>query len=307
MPYIPGSGGIDDVYHSGNVYANNVPIALWQDGTESAVAAAITAAINSPTFADEEEVQQSQEGIADPQVINGQTLTADQAVNASTANLIANGVVQSSDVTAGSQAGANAANADTTSGTPNNGTPADTPTPGGTVDDTVLYVSPAKPSGTGITYYVKTVTKQPGVVFPYDVATVAPQNGTTVDAVVQNLANLVKNCFDPIKKQFPDAFMTCSFRPLGHGAAKSQHVYGMACDIQYAQASKADYYTRAQWIRDNIPYDQFILEYKTTGTGKPWHHISFNPAGNRGQVLTFMNDKNANGPGTTGLFDLSNA
>lgn len=29
MPYIPGSGRISDVYHSGNVYANNVPIALW--------------------------------------------------------------------------------------------------------------------------------------------------------------------------------------------------------------------------------------------------------------------------------------
>ena len=30
MPYIPGTGRLTDVYHSGNVYANNVPIALWQ-------------------------------------------------------------------------------------------------------------------------------------------------------------------------------------------------------------------------------------------------------------------------------------
>ena len=30
MPYIPGPGRLTDVYHSGNVYANNVPIALWQ-------------------------------------------------------------------------------------------------------------------------------------------------------------------------------------------------------------------------------------------------------------------------------------
>ena len=29
MPYIPGTGGIDDVYHSGNVFVNNVPVALW--------------------------------------------------------------------------------------------------------------------------------------------------------------------------------------------------------------------------------------------------------------------------------------
>ena len=29
MPYISGSGGISDVYRSGNVFANNVPVALW--------------------------------------------------------------------------------------------------------------------------------------------------------------------------------------------------------------------------------------------------------------------------------------
>lgn len=29
MPYIPGTGRISDVFHSGNVYVNNVPIALW--------------------------------------------------------------------------------------------------------------------------------------------------------------------------------------------------------------------------------------------------------------------------------------
>ena len=301
MPYIPGLGGIDDVYHSGNVYANNVPIALWQDGADSAVAAAIAAAINSPDFPAEQEVQEAQEGIADPPV------AADQAVVSSTAQLADKGTIQQADVTAGSQAGNNAAAADTTAGTPKAGDPASTPTPGSTVDDTVLYVSPAKPTGTGITYYVKTVTKQPGVVFPYDVASLAVSNGTTVDAVVQNLANLVKNCFDPIKIQFPDAFMTCSFRAAGVGAAKSQHNLGLACDIQYAQASKADYYTRAQWVRDNISFDQFILEYKTTGTGKPWHHISFNAGSNRGQVLTFMNDRNCKGPGVTGLYDLSNA
>ena len=29
MPYIPGIPGINDVYHSPNVFANNVQIALW--------------------------------------------------------------------------------------------------------------------------------------------------------------------------------------------------------------------------------------------------------------------------------------
>lgn len=30
MPYIPGGGRISDVYHSGNVFSNNVQIALWR-------------------------------------------------------------------------------------------------------------------------------------------------------------------------------------------------------------------------------------------------------------------------------------
>jgi hypothetical protein len=100
--------------------------------------------------------------------------------------------------------------------------------------------------------------------------------------------------------------MTCSFR-ADIGNSRSQHKTGQACDIQYSSATKADYYTRALWIRDNIKFDQFLLEYKTTGTRNPWHHLSFNSAGNRNQVLTFMNDKNCKAPGVTGLYDLSDA
>ena len=298
MPYIPAPDGltknIEDVYHSGNVYANFVPIALWQNGADTTTAAAISAYIASPQFAIDQTLGEETEGNTD-----------EAAVDARTAELIKQGVITQEQVTAGSQAGNNAAQSDPAPGVVNNGSTA-TVTISGDTDNIVLYTSPAAPTGTGITYYVKTVTKQPGVVFPYDVASIAPQNGTTVAVVVQNLANLVKNCFDPIKKKYPDAFMTCSFRAKGVGSSTSQHPFGMACDIQYSQASKAEYFVRAQWVRDNVPYDQFILEYKTTGTGKPWHHISFNAAGNKGQVLTFMNDKNCKGPGVTGLYDLSN-
>lgn len=298
MPYVAGGGAqadagskeVLDVYHSGNVYVNGVPVALWQDGIEAATAAAISAYIASPQFTTDQTIQEIEEGNTD-----------ETAVDAAQSQLIASGTINKSDIVAGSQAGNNAAQADTKSGSAKPGSAAAAPTPASNIDDTVLYTSTS-----GRIYYLKTVTKQPGVVFPYDVATVAPQNGTTAAAVIQNLANLVKNCFDPIKLKYPDAFMTCSFRAKGVGSSTSQHPFGMACDIQYAQASKADYFTRAQWVRDNIPYDQFLLEYKTTGTKMPWHHISFNVAGNRGQVYTFMNDKNCKGPGVVGLFDLSN-
>lgn len=302
MPYVAagpaqadyGGAGVVDVFHSPTVFANNVQIALWQDAAGSATASAISFQINHPDFAAMTEVVEAIEGSD-----NEEDVDAQQKV------LIANGTITQEDVTRGNLAGTDPVASDPAKppATVTQGETAGTVAVGGVVDDTLLCVGPL----TGTNYYVKTVTKQPGVVFPYDVATVAIENGTTVQEVCDNLRLLIINCFDPIKHQYPDAFMTCSFRKRGVGSTTSQHPLGMACDIQYSKAGKADYYTRAQWVRDNTKYDQFLLEYKTTGTGLPWHHISFNKAGNRGQVCTFMNDKNCKGPGVTGLYDLSHA
>ncbi len=54
-------------------------------------------------------------------------------------------------------------------------------------------------------------------------------------------------------------------------------------DIQFAGISDDEYWMRAQWVKDNVSYDQFILEYLGR---RPWFHLSFNRGGNRRQVLT---------------------
>lgn len=299
MPYVVGQGqqktsslpAVQDVFHSPNVYANFVNIALWNDpqGPE----AATLAAVNSPTYVFETVTQEATEG----------EFTDQPAVEAAQRKLVEQGFITQSDLDKGAAAGASPAASDPTPGVVNTGTTATgAALIGADVDATVLY-----DYGNGKLITIKDVTKIPGVVFPYDVATIAPQNGLTVQEVCDNLKALITNVWVPLKNEFPDAFITCSFRKGGVGSPTSQHPRGMAMDIQYSKASKSDYYTRALWIRDNIPYDQFILEYKTTGSGNPWHHISFDRAGNRGQVCTFMNDKNCKGPGVQGLFDLSNA
>lgn len=303
MPYVAGGGAqadsglaaVADVYRSGNVFANFIPVALWDNPQGNGVAAAIDFELTQPDYAITAEVIEDVEGSTD-----------ETAVIAQQQVLIAEGKITQTAITAGVVAASDPANSDPVPApaTATTGTTTGTVTVGVIVDDTLLC---GTADGLSQNYYVKTVTKQPGVVFPYDVATVAPLNGYTVQEVCDNLRLLIINCFDPIKRKYPDAFMTCSFRKAGVGSTTSQHPKGMACDIQYAKASKADYYTRAQWVRDNTQYDQFILEFKTTGTGNPWHHISFNKAGNKAQVLTFMNDRNAKGPGVTGLYDLSNA
>jgi len=297
MPYIQGGTSqgnsgrpeVVDVYSSNNVFANFVNIALWNDpqGPE----AAVLNAINSPTYVFENIGQEATEG---------ESLDTG-SVDAAQKALVDQGIISIDELNKGVGAGDNPAAADTNPPTVITGTDTGAVTVATDVDATVLY------SGEIGTITVGSVTKAPGVVFPYDVATIAPQNGLTVQEVCDNLKALITNVWVPIKTQFPDAFITCSFRAKGKGSPTSQHPRGMAMDIQYSKASKADYYTRALWIRDNVPYDQFLLEYKTTGSGRPWHHLSYNTAGNRAQVCTFMNDKNCKGPGVTGLFDLSNA
>jgi len=65
---------------------------------------------------------------------------------------------------------------------------------------------------------------------------------------------------------------------VSHGV--SQHVSGQAIDIQFIGWSYDRYWNNAVWIRDNIPYDQFIFEHSDK-TNLAWYHLSFNKAGNR--------------------------
>jgi hypothetical protein len=56
MPYIPGTGRLTDVYHSGNVYANNVPVALWNSpggsGTFGGISVSVSVQLD-PLIAEE--------------------------------------------------------------------------------------------------------------------------------------------------------------------------------------------------------------------------------------------------------------
>ena len=68
---------------------------------------------------------------------------------------------------------------------------------------------------------------------------------------------------------------------------------GQAADLQFNGASKSQYFEIAQWIRDTLPFDQLLLEYKTTGTRNPWIHVSYTRDGCRQTFGTFMNHKYA--------------
>jgi hypothetical protein len=123
-------------------------------------------------------------------------------------------------------------------------------------------------------------------------ATPCAVSGPNSERIVQNLQLLAQNCLEKIKVRFPDMKVTSGYRnfvPKG-GATKSQHLQGQAADMQF-NCSRRQYYEIAKWIKDNVPYDQLLLEYKNTGSKNPWIHISFKATGNRNQVMTFFNHK----------------
>lgn len=121
---------------------------------------------------------------------------------------------------------------------------------------------------------------------------VKEQYGLTKEEIVCNLQFLALNVLEPIRKLYPDVLVTSGFRDWGKSKTVSQHCLGEAVDLQFPKRSKSEYFDIAKALKDAIPYDQLLLEYKSYGTGNPWIHVSLKrTGGNRKQVLTMYNDK----------------
>jgi hypothetical protein len=148
-------------------------------------------------------------------------------------------------------------------------------------------------------FTVKKLTRKPFIAFDNPLN---PSSGDlSREEIVCNLRLLSVNCLEPIYARFSNVFVTNTWRPRGIGSPTSQHPRGQAADMQFRGVPKSEYFKIAQVIKDLVPFDQLLLEYKTTGTGLPWIHISFNKAGNRKQVLTFLNNRRY----AQGLVDLA--
>lgn len=129
--------------------------------------------------------------------------------------------------------------------------------------------------------------------------TVRPQRGLSPSEIVCNLKFLATNTLDKIKEKYPSVMVTSGFR---HGNGTSQHELGQAVDLQFQNTTKDEYYNIAVWIKDNVVYDQLILEYKNFGSGLPWIHITFAET-NRNQTMTFFNHSKYGDTGT--LYNLN--
>lgn len=99
---------------------------------------------------------------------------------------------------------------------------------------------------------------------------------------------------DAVRKQFGDAVDISSFfrseklnKKIG-GAKKSQHMDGEAVDLD--SRDNALNLAVFNFIKDNLVYDQLILEAPDENGVPSWVHASYvqHPKQNRGQVLVYL-------------------
>jgi len=96
------------------------------------------------------------------------------------------------------------------------------------------------------------------------------QAGFTVAQIICNLQGLAQNVLEKIWEKYPNFRVNSGFRSFTVG--KSQHEKGQACDIQWPGITNAEYKVRAQWMRDNLVFDQLLFEHGNM----IWIHVSFN-------------------------------
>jgi len=118
------------------------------------------------------------------------------------------------------------------------------------------------------------------------------QHGLTDVQIATNLKALCVNVLEPFAAKFgrTNMVINSAFRPTGSSVVASgysQHESGCAADIRFVDQNRGSistdvWWDRVLWIKDNLPYDQMIVEYIHN---KPWIHLSFAPTLRR-QLLT---------------------
>ena len=106
---------------------------------------------------------------------------------------------------------------------------------------------------------------------------------------LQNLQMLVNNVLQPLRNfcgrpiRINSGYRSVMVNQAVHGSPISQHCFGMAADID--SENNAHLFNL---IRHNLPFDQLIWE-SGNDIQPDWVHVSFNAAGNRGEVLRMLN------------------
>ena len=121
--------------------------------------------------------------------------------------------------------------------------------------------------------------------------------------VFKNLRYLAENILQPIRDHFGkpvrlnSGYRGPELNACVGGSKRSQHCKGEAADIEIMGMSNR---LLAKWIRDNLQFDQLILEgHKVGDPNSGWVHVSYRRHDQRKDVLTatFIDGKAKYTPG----------
>ena len=105
---------------------------------------------------------------------------------------------------------------------------------------------------------------------------------------IEKLKLLCENILQPVRDHFGRVKVTSGFRSVElcmaiGSSANSQHAKAEAADFECLGTSNAEVF---DWIKENLPYDQMILEFFTPGEpNSGWIHCSWIPEGRRASFL----------------------
>jgi len=102
-------------------------------------------------------------------------------------------------------------------------------------------------------------------------------------ALFENVVQKVRDHFGPTVLN--SGYRSPDLNEAVRGSKTSQHCKGEAADIEVPGVANADV---ANWIVDNLDFDQVILEFYTPGQpSSGWVHVSYKADGtNRKSILT---------------------
>lgn len=106
-------------------------------------------------------------------------------------------------------------------------------------------------------------------------------------ALFENVVQKVRDHFGPTV--INSGYRSPELNEAVGGSSRSQHCKGQAADIEVPGTPNAEL---AEWIVDNLDFDQVILEFYTPGIpDSGWVHVSYKADGeNRKSILTAMKE-----------------
>jgi hypothetical protein len=86
--------------------------------------------------------------------------------------------------------------------------------------------------------------------------------------------------------------------------SNSDHNLGQAVDLQFKSHSFSDYYSIAEWIKNNVPYKQVLLEYASRPSGTiAWIHVAAASNGAKSPMpIGTLANHSADAPGRRNAF-----